>query len=89
MEQTESGIIVPDGTLEIKHRVWDYHLAKLIEKLAKELDDAGQDVQLLFVCELCREHGRKAGCVPGLTNDGSITLTCGCTKRRLSKDRDL
>ena len=86
MEKTDSGLLVPEGAIPYKQETWPHTDVKLVERLAKSLDDAGRNVQLLFICVDCKKAGKLPICNPAFDQrTGEMILICHCTARRLSQ----
>jgi len=92
VERTESGLVVPDGTIQKEgieppnKETWPKADVEKLERLAKALDDAGRNVEILFNCIACRAAKKPSVCHPlADMKTGEIVLVCSCTMRRLSK----
>jgi len=77
MQETPSGLQVPDGTLDKRHEVWTTDEARLLRRALALLAERG--LKLAVGCPACSQM-----CAPEPNYaTGDTQLACGCAERQM------
>lgn len=86
MEQTASGLIVPDGTVEKKKEVFEPYETEAIKKCAEVL--MRHDAKIACICGLCQLNKSPNPLFSiEVDEEGRMVLECNCRTIRLKRRR--
>lgn len=74
-ERAQSGLLVPEGTIELKREAWTNEDIKVLKRFYRFAHTHGENVLLQ-----CRKCGELVGFVQ---TDKGVEMPCKCTKRVL------